>query len=101
MQGTATADVFVSPITRPAFQQSPSLSANGSVVSFSSTVDLTAAHTNNDYGVGLGNAEVYVGDFNGTALGNIRQVTKTETGNLRGQRRSECRAAQSGPAFES
>ena len=28
-----------------------------------STADLTAAHTNNDYGVGLGNAEVYVGNL--------------------------------------
>ncbi len=57
------------------FQQNPSLSANGSVVAFLSSANLTG---NNDDGNGRGNGEVYVATFSGSGLSNIRQVTRTK-----------------------
>ncbi len=80
-QGTNTQDDVVGPKTFPRFQQNPSLSSNGNVVAFISTANLAAAKTNNDDGTagdGHGNAEVYVADFNGSGLTNIRQITKTK-----------------------
>jgi hypothetical protein len=68
-------------VTKPRFQQNPSLSFNGNVVAFISTANLAAAKTNNDDGAagdGHGNAEVYVADFTGSGLDNIRQITKTK-----------------------
>ncbi|MCA1605517.1 MAG: hypothetical protein LC775_08630, partial [Acidobacteria bacterium] len=59
------------------FQQNPSLSASGSTVAFLSTANLTG--TNNDDGASGGNGEVFLADFNGTAVSNIRQVTRTKT----------------------
>jgi WD40-like Beta Propeller Repeat len=89
VQATKTADEVVGPKTFPQFQQNPSLSANGNVVSFLSTANLAPGKTNNDDGSagdGHGNAEVYVADFNGAAISNIRQITKTkaETGSNSG-----------------
>jgi uncharacterized protein (TIGR03437 family) len=75
-QGTQTADVFVQPKTFAAFQQNPSLSADGSVVAFSSSANL--ASDNDDTGHTNGNAEVFVANFNGSAVGNFRQLTKTK-----------------------
>jgi len=80
-QGTKTQDDVVGPRTFHRFQQNPSLSFNGNVVSFVSTANLAAAKTNNDDGAagdGHGNAEVYVADFSGSGLDNIRQITKTK-----------------------
>jgi uncharacterized protein (TIGR03437 family) len=57
-----------------AFQQNPSLSADGSVVAFVSTANLAGS---NDDGNGRGNAEVYIGTYNGSAVSNIRQATRT------------------------
>ena len=83
-QGTNTVDDVGTPTrpkTFPRFQENPSLSFNGNVVSFVSNANLAAAKTNNDDGTagdGHGNAEVYVADFSGSGLGNIRQLTKTK-----------------------
>jgi hypothetical protein len=81
VQATNTQDDVVGPKTFPRFQQNPSLSFNGNVVAFISTANLAAAKTNNDDGTagdGHGNAEVYVADFNGSGLENVRQITKTK-----------------------
>jgi uncharacterized protein (TIGR03437 family) len=71
-QGTTTQDA-VQGVGRT-FQQNPSLSADGSVVAFLSSANLSGS--NND-GDGRGNAEVYVADFAG-AISNVRQVTRTK-----------------------
>jgi WD40 repeat protein len=55
------------------FQASPSLSSDGSVVAFLSSANL--ANNNAD-----GNAEIYVANFSGGAVSNIRQVTRTQNG---------------------
>jgi uncharacterized protein (TIGR03437 family) len=81
VQGTRTKDDIGPKGTFNRFQQNPSLSANGNVVAFISTANLATAKTNNDdggTGDGHGNAEVYVADFTGTGLDNIRQITKTK-----------------------
>ena len=77
VQGTNTQDLTVGPRLFTSLQQNPSLSANGSRVAFLSTANL--AVNNDDYGNGHGNAEVYVADFTGSGLSNIRQVTRTKT----------------------
>lgn len=84
-QATNTQDDIVGPRTFSRFQQNPSLSATGSRVAFISTANL--AGTNDDDGKGHGDAEVYVADFTGAGLSNIRQITKTKaetTGTLTG-----------------
>lgn len=77
VQGTNTQDETVGPKLFSRFQQNPSLSANGATVAFLSTANLSG--NNNDDGSGHGNAEVYVADFSGSALANIRQVTRTKS----------------------
>jgi uncharacterized protein (TIGR03437 family) len=77
VQATNTQDETVGQRLFSRFQQNPSLSANGATVAFLSTANLAGA--NNDDGAGHGNAEVYLADFNGTTVGNIRQVTRTKT----------------------
>ena len=77
IQGTKTADVFVTPKNYPAVQQNPSLSADGSVVAFSSTADLIPG-SNHDTGHTNGNAEVFAASFNGSLVDNYRQLTKTK-----------------------
>jgi hypothetical protein len=52
------------------FQSNPALSADGSVVAFQSSANL--AGNNSD-----GNAEIYVANFSGSSISNIRQVTRT------------------------
>ncbi|PYS57863.1 MAG: hypothetical protein DMF76_21020 [Acidobacteria bacterium] len=64
-------------LTNPIFNENPSLSGNGSVLAFVSNANLAGA---NDDGGGVGNAEIYVGNFNGTAVSGLRQVTKTKDG---------------------
>ena len=52
------------------FQASPSLSSDGSVVAFLSSANL--AGNNAD-----GNAEIYLANFSGGSVSNVRQVTRT------------------------
>ncbi|MCA1574887.1 MAG: hypothetical protein LC770_10190 [Acidobacteria bacterium] len=56
------------------FQQNPSLSSDGSVVAFLSTANLAG---NNDDGNGRGNLEIYLASYNGAAVSNVRQATRT------------------------
>lgn len=76
VQGTATADSFVGPVLFSVFQNSPSLSADGSVVAFVSNGNLSG--NNNDDGSGHGNAEVYIGAFSGGVFTVTRQATRTK-----------------------
>ena len=68
IQATNTQDA--TPGVGLVFQSNPNLSANGSVVAFMSSANL--ASNNAD-----GNAEIFVADFSGSAISNIRQVTRT------------------------
>ena len=77
VQATNTQDETAGARIFSRFQQNPSLSASGSTVAFLSTANLVGA--NNDDGAGHGNGEVYLADFNGSAVSNIRQVTRTKT----------------------
>jgi uncharacterized protein (TIGR03437 family) len=72
-QGTNTRDTSgVRPFN--VVQQNPSLSADGSVVSFYSTGNFTG---NNDDGNGRGNQEIYVGSYDGASFSIVRQATRT------------------------
>lgn len=73
VQGTTTQDAV--PGIGRTFSQNPAVSANGQVVAFASTANLTG---NNDDGNSRGNAEVFVANFTGAALSNVRQVTRTK-----------------------
>ncbi|HKP47475.1 MAG TPA: hypothetical protein VJT50_12820 [Pyrinomonadaceae bacterium] len=77
VQGTNTADAVDGVVLISRFQQNPSLSADGTRVAFISTANL--AGTNDDNGHGKGNAEIYLADFTGAGLSNIKQVTKTKS----------------------
>jgi uncharacterized protein (TIGR03437 family) len=79
VQATKTKDIFVTPKTFPRFQQNPSLSFNGNVVAFISTANLAGSNDDTSGGDGHGNEEVYVADFTGSGLSNIRQITKTKS----------------------
>ena len=76
-QGTNTQDT--TPGISNTLQQNPSLSADGSIVAFLSRANLAASNDDK-------NPEIYVADFTGSALSNIRQITKTknDTGNNSG-----------------
>jgi uncharacterized protein (TIGR03437 family) len=74
IQGTNTADSVQGATIISQFQQSPALSANGSKVAFVSTADLATPKLNSD-----GNAEIYLADVTATGLGNITQVTRTQS----------------------
>ncbi|CAN5657622.1 hypothetical protein BH18ACI4_BH18ACI4_14270 [soil metagenome] len=56
------------------FQQNPSLSSDGSVVAFLSTSNLAG---NNNDGNGRGNLEIYVANYDGASISNVRQATRT------------------------
>jgi len=71
-QGTNTQDA--APGIGFTFQSNPNLSADGSVVAFVSSANLA---TNN----ADGNAEIFVANFSGSAVSNVRQVTRTQNGN--------------------
>lgn len=73
VQGTTTQDAV--PGIGRTFTQNPALSANGLVVAFASTANLTGS---NDDGNNRGNQEVFVASFNGAAMSNVRQVTRTK-----------------------
>ena len=53
------------------FQQNPSLSSDGSFVAFISSANLTGDNADN-------NGEIFVANFNGAAISNLRQVTRTQ-----------------------
>jgi hypothetical protein len=76
-QATNTQDFFVNGfLMNPIFNENPSLSSDGSVLAFISNADLTG--NNNDDGKGIGNAEIYVANYNGAAVSGVRQATKTK-----------------------
>jgi uncharacterized protein (TIGR03437 family) len=58
-------------LKNPIFNSNPCLSSNGSVLAFVSNANLTA---NNDDG----NADIYMANFSGGTVSNLRQVTKTK-----------------------
>ncbi len=68
-QGTNTQDTVAG--ISDTLQQNPSLSSNGSVVAFYSRANLVT--TNDDK-----NPEVFVADFTGSGITNVRQITKTK-----------------------
>lgn len=74
VQGTNTQDAVQG--VGFTFNQNPNLSSDGSVVSFYSSANLAGG--NND-GTSGGNGEVYIADYNGTAMTNVRQVTRTRS----------------------
>ncbi|MBD0373052.1 MAG: PD40 domain-containing protein [Pyrinomonadaceae bacterium] len=57
-------------ITNPIVNQNPNLSGDGTRLAFISNANITS--TNAD-----GNMEIYVAEFNGTAMSGLRQVTRT------------------------
>lgn len=73
IQGTNTQDAVLG--VGLVFQSNPSLSADGSVISFFSSANLAG---NNADSNGSGNAEVYLANVAGAGLTNIRQVTRTK-----------------------
>ena len=80
-QGTNTQSTFgVRPFS--VFQQNPSLSSDGSVVAFLSSANFDPVDPlippGNDDGDGRGNAEIYVGSYNGAAFSIVRQATRTK-----------------------
>ncbi|HVF22216.1 MAG TPA: hypothetical protein VM941_04040, partial [Pyrinomonadaceae bacterium] len=56
------------------FQSNPSLSSDGSLVAFVSSANLAANNADT-------NAEIFLANFSGSAVSNIRQVTRTVNGN--------------------
>lgn len=59
------------------FSENPTLSGNGSVVAFISNANLPTAGDGSGANPDI-NAEVYLANFNGTAVSGLRQVTRTE-----------------------
>lgn len=76
VQATKTKDVGITSAGHR-FQQNPSLSFSGNVVAFLSTANLSGSN-DDGFADGRGNAEVYVADFTGSGLSNIRQITRTK-----------------------
>jgi uncharacterized protein (TIGR03437 family) len=75
VQATNTQDILnQGNLVLSIFNENPSLSADGSVFAFISNANLVG---NNDDGSGRGNGEVYVANFSGSAVSNVRQVTRT------------------------
>ncbi len=72
IQGTKTQDVTQG--VGLIFQQNPTLSSDGSTVSFFSSANIATNSPNN----ADNNAEVFVATFGGAAMTNIRQVTRTQ-----------------------
>lgn len=61
-------------LNSPIFNENPSLSGNGSVIAFISNANIAAGGSSNNAD---GNAEVYLGSFDGTTATVTRQVTRT------------------------
>src|SRR5205085_11492569 len=55
------------------FNVSPSLSGSGSVLAFLSNADTNSTETS----ANQGNGEIYLANFSGTAVSNLRAITKT------------------------
>jgi hypothetical protein len=70
-QGTNTQDA--TPGIGLIFQSSPSLSTDGSVVAFMSSANLATNNADN-------NGEIFLANFSGGSMSNIRQVTRTRNG---------------------
>jgi hypothetical protein len=70
-QGTNTQTPTPDPGFGQVFQSGPNLSSDGSVVAFISSANLAA--NNADL-----NAEIFVANFNGSTMSNVRQVTRTQ-----------------------
>jgi uncharacterized protein (TIGR03437 family) len=62
-----------SPLGTLVFNVNPSLSGSGSVLAFISNADIGT----NEAAASQGNGEIYVANFNGTAVSNLRAVTQT------------------------
>jgi len=75
VQATNTADVASpgNPVPRLVFNVSPSLSGSGSVLAFLSNADVNSTET----AANQGNGEIYLANFSGTGVSNLRPVTKT------------------------
>src|SRR5207248_4848663 len=75
VQVTNTTDVASpgNPISRLVFNVSPSLSGSGSVLAFLSNADINSTETS----ANQGNGEIYLANFSGTAVSNLRAITKT------------------------
>jgi hypothetical protein len=71
IQGTNTTTTNVA---NAIFQGNPTLSADGSRVSFFSNANIATTSPNN----ADNNGEIYVGTFSGSAMTSIRQVTRTQ-----------------------
>ena len=76
MQGTATADSFVGPVLFLCFKTRRRCQQTGVFVAVVSNGNLSG--NNNDDGSGHGNAEVYIGSFNGGTFAITRQATRTK-----------------------
>ena len=73
-QVTQSQDVFTNGfLTNPIFNENPSLSSDGSVLAFVSNANLTG--NNSDL-----SSQVYVANFDGASVSNLRQVTRTQAG---------------------
>lgn len=75
VQVTNTADkpVAGSPIPLLVWNESPQLSGSGNTIAFISNADIGSSESETN----RGNGEIYVASFDGTAVGNLRQVTRT------------------------
>src|SRR5579885_2631533 len=76
VQVTNTKDVpssSANPLGTLVFNVNPSLSGSGSVLAFLSNADINTTETS----ANQGNGEVYLANFNGTAVSNLQPVTKT------------------------
>jgi hypothetical protein len=72
-QATNTTEPTPSPGFSVIFQSNPSLSSDGSIVSFISSANLAGNNSDN-------NAEIYLANFSGSSVSNVRQVTRTING---------------------
>lgn len=73
-QMTSTQNTTSGNLTVATVNQNPSISGDGSVIAFISNANIPIGGTGNNSD---GNAEVYLGSFNGTAAAVTRQVTRT------------------------
>ncbi|HEY0077745.1 MAG TPA: hypothetical protein VGB73_03795 [Pyrinomonadaceae bacterium] len=64
------------------YNANPSLSADGSTIAFASSANFAVAPT--EATADQGNAEVFVANYNGTDMTNLRQVTRTPNDNVTG-----------------
>src|SRR5262249_15428346 len=76
-QATTSQDLIVGGLLKSSvFNSNPSISADGSKFAFISNANYTGG--NDDGGAGKGNAEIFVGTYNGATVSNFFQVTRTK-----------------------